>query len=143
MANKEKFTKKALIAAINNSFGVKSRIVARLGCARNTLDNYLRRYPDLETLMKDEAEKILDVAEEGLHDLAMFGDLNAIRFLLERKGRHRGWGPRTEITGADGKPVLEIPPDLAMLMAQLKINGTDIIRTLTDELKKAAMGAAS
>lgn len=141
MANKQKFTKKALIKAIENSFGVKSRIVARLGCARNTLDNYLKRYPELNLLMADEAERILDVAEEGLHDLAMFGDLNAIRFLLERKGRHRGWGPRTEITGADGKPVLEIPPELALLMAQLKINGADIIRSVTEELK-AAVGAA-
>jgi hypothetical protein len=30
----------------------------------------------------------------------------AVRFYLESKGRHRGWGHRIEITGADGEPLL-------------------------------------
>lgn len=142
MANKRKFTKKTIIKAIENSFGVKLRIAARLGCARNTLDNYLKLYPELNQLIADESERVLDIAEEGLYDLMAFGDFNAIRLVLERKGRNRGWGPRTEVTGADGKPVLEIPPELALLMARLGISGADILRNLETELK-AAMSAAS
>lgn len=128
--------------AIYAGCGIKTDIARRLKVVRQTLDNYLAEWPELLDDLKLAKECLLDEAESALAKRVKKGDTRAIIFTLETIGRERGYQKRTEITGANGRPVLEIPPELALLMAKLGVNGSDIIRSLETELK-AASGAAS
>lgn len=140
-AKTTKVAKSTVIKAIEFGRGIKIEIAKKLKVSRQTLDNYLKRWPDLVPLMAQARETIVDHAEIGLEKLIKKGDVRAIIFALETLGRDRGYQKRTEITGANGRPVLELSPELALLMSKLGINGSDIIRTLETELKAAA-GAA-
>jgi hypothetical protein len=142
MAAQVKVSKKKVDAAIFEGRGIKTEIAKKLKISRQTLDNYLKRWPDLVPKLADARETIIDSAEIGLEKLIKRGDVRAIIFTLETIGRNRGYQKRTEITGADGRPVIELSPELALLMAKLGISGADVVRSLETELKVAA-GAAS
>jgi len=66
-----------------------------------------RAEKDSERLM-DVREQNIDVAEEGLFSLMRSKSeriqLNSIQFYLNRKGKHRGYVERQEITGVEGMP---------------------------------------
>jgi len=126
MAN-ARTTKTAVIAAIKGSRGVKSAIALRLGCARNTLYNYLERWPDLKTLLDDESEALVDNAEIMLAVAVAAGDIRAITFTLATKGKTRGYSQRTEITGADGGALI-IAPDVLSAMTRLGLETSDVVR---------------
>lgn len=120
-------TKATVAAAIKGSRGVKSVIAARLGCARNTVYNYLDRWPDLQTLLDDESEALVDTAEVMLASAVASGDIRAITFTLATKGKARGYSQRTEITGADGG-ALVIAPDVLAAMGRLGLETSDVVR---------------
>jgi len=124
---KARTTKTAEIAAIKGSRGVKSAIALRLGCARNTLYNYLERWPDLKTLLDDESEALVDNAEIMLAVAVAAGDIRAITFTLATKGKTRGYSQRTEITGADGGALI-IAPDVLSAMTRLGLETSDVVR---------------
>jgi hypothetical protein len=137
-----KVKKSDVAKAIALGRGIKTEIAKKLKVSRQTLDNYLKRWPDLVPKLAEAREVIIDFAEIGLEKLIKKGDVRAIIFTLETIGRDRGYQKRTEITGANGRPVLELSPELALLMAKLGISGSDVVRSLEHELKVAA-GAAS
>ena len=123
--------------AIYACYGIKTDIARRLKVVRQTLDNYLTEWPELLHDLKQAKEGLLDEAETALAKRVKKGDTRAIIFALETLGRDRGYQKRTEITGANGRPVLELSPELSMLMAEIGVSGSDIIRTLTEELRAA------
>lgn len=81
-----------ILAKVPGTFGNMSVLAKRLGCGRNTLYEYCRRFPSIRAAMEEEREKLIDMAEGKLATLVNDGDFNAIRFVLERQGRARGWG---------------------------------------------------
>lgn len=141
---KPRVTKATVAAAIKGSRGVKSVIAKRLDCARNTVYNYLERWPDLKTLLDDESEMLVDAAEIKLFDLIVDGDVRAITFALATKGKNRGYSQRTEITGADGGAIV-IAPDVLSTLAQLGLDTSDVAREFEAliRLKAAQMQKAS
>ncbi len=98
--NKEKFRD-----AILTYRGIKSDIARSLGCARQTVENYLVRWPDLEADLLEERDKIIDLAESKLIAAIEGGEVKAIIFALETLGKKRGYVKRIENTGNDGGPL--------------------------------------
>lgn len=141
---KTRVTKATFAAAIRGSRGVKSVIATRLGCARNTVYNYLERWPDMKTLLDDESEMLVDLAEVQLFNLIAEKDVRAITFALATKGKNRGYSQRTEITGADGGAIV-IAPDVLSTLAQLGLDTGDVAREFEAliRLKAAQMQKAS
>lgn len=137
-----KVKKSDLKRAIEAGCGIKKEIATKLNISRQTLDNYFKRWPDLVPMFESSRESLIDDAEAGLSKAIKEGSVPAIIFTLKTLGAKRGYQERTEITGANGRPILELSPELAFLMSKLGISGSDIIRSLTEELK-AAVGAAS
>ena len=86
-------TKTSVLAAIDGSSGNLSYVARRLGVARPTVYVYLARWPECAEALEAEREKLLDVAEATLYDIAIKDrHVKALLFLLERRGRARGWG---------------------------------------------------
>lgn len=87
--------------AMENSGGNKSRIAERLGCSRQAVYDYLAKNPQLIAEVEDEAEKIIDVAEDNITTaIIVHHDLKASKWILlnSKRGRARGYGkgPITE-----------------------------------------------
>jgi len=117
MAGKPKYTQMELRKAIEGSFGIKATVVRRLGCAPQTLDNYLARRPELRALLAAESDSIIDTAESKLVEALHEGDWRAVQFTLETKGKGRGWVKRSEVTGANGTPLGLSAETMALLQS--------------------------
>jgi hypothetical protein len=102
---KTKRTKEQVLKAIAGSKGIKTHIASRLDVGRETLDTYLRRWPECQSAYEVEVEVILDQAEAKLYQLAIVeGAERSLHFLLERKGRSRGYGKRQELAHTADQP---------------------------------------
>ena len=92
----EKITKKKVIAAIEDSAGIMSVIAKRAGCCGWTISRKLKKYPELIELIKNEKDKILDLAETQIIKKIKGGDNTMIIFYLKTKGKERGYVERVE-----------------------------------------------
>ena len=92
-----KFTPGEVIAAVNGSGGLYTGIAANLEestgrkCSWDTVSNYVKNNPDIQAAVEIEREATLDMAEGNLLNLVSVGDLPAIMYFLNCKGRHRGY----------------------------------------------------
>lgn len=105
MPRKIKRSKAEVLAAIPGSGGIVSKIAKRLGIGRRTLFEYRQRWPEVEEAITDATEAGLDFAETQLMNLIESGDIKAIMYYLDNKGRGRGWGSQQQISLQATAPV--------------------------------------
>lgn len=114
---KAQFTAQDFIDAIPGTGGVISAIARRMGCAWRTAQKYIKEYPTVAQAYADECERMLDLAESVIYqnvriaselqrDGKLQVDSSDAKWLLARKGRERGYGDRTEVTGDGGGPLV-------------------------------------
>lgn len=72
---------------------------------------------DIYKAQEEGSENILDVAEHGLFRSVHENDLKAIMYILNNKGRSRGYVPRIEATGKEGVPL--IPANLGEIAKEI------------------------
>lgn len=110
-----------VIAAIQSSQGLIAGAARRLGVPRRTLQGWIAARPDLQAEVSDQRETLLDRLEGVAFNRAIEEqDGEMTRYLLRTVGRARGYGDRTEITGADGGPIeVDIGAVLADRLARL------------------------
>lgn len=65
-----------------------------LGISRQALHHRINTQPDLQNFIIDIGVQILDTAESQMAKKVRKGDGTTIRWLLDRKGRDRGYGPQ-------------------------------------------------
>ena len=115
MADNEKYTLADILAAIRGSAGIKATIMRKLGCSRNTVDNYLRRYATAQQAYEDELEALGDAAESlVVSDIVSNRNVDTAKWYLTKKHRARGYGDKTEIehSGEVITKVIEGPRDV-------------------------------
>lgn len=78
--------------ALLKNKGIISYAAQELGMSRDTLDNRIRRNPELKETCKQAREIIIDEAEKGLFNKIASEEWGAIEFVLRRLGRIRGYG---------------------------------------------------
>lgn len=76
-------------------------MAAKMNCCKRTLSNHIKETPWLAELLQQRDENILETAEYQAYRLADAGNPSMIMFILERKGKHRGWGVQDEGEGGD------------------------------------------
>jgi hypothetical protein len=104
-----------VLQAIKGSGGIKMTIARRLGITRPTLDKYIGQWKSAAVALQEEEENGLDVAESVIKgniqaaaklqqqtNYAIIVDSGDAKWYLSRKGRHRGYVERQEVTGAAG-----------------------------------------
>jgi hypothetical protein len=102
MANKQRYTAGEVIEAVQRARGLLFVAAQRLGCTRQTVENYVKRYATVAQAVEEERQKTIDIAEGKLFEKLQTGESWAIQFILKTLGKDRGYTERTEITGAEG-----------------------------------------
>ncbi len=102
---RETYSVNAIAEALRASAGIYSAAAAKIGCAPNTVRNYVLRHPELQEVVDEVRENTLDLAESQLLKALGDGNLTAVIFFLKCRGKQRGYVERAELTGANGGPI--------------------------------------
>jgi len=98
-----KLTKTKVAKAILHSAGIISTIAQKCDVDWSTVNNFIKKSPDLQKLLQAEKEGILDLAETQLIKELKLGSAWALKFYLATIGKKRGYVKRSEVTGEDGE----------------------------------------
>lgn len=125
MANKDRYTIKQVCEALRGTRGIKSVAAERLGCSWDTVHSYINRYPTVARVFREEREAIVDTAEAKLLQKLREDADWAIKYVLDRLGRDRGYGEtlRQELLGKGGNPIEIALKEAAKLRAEELRNG--------------------
>lgn len=91
-------------------------MATKMNCCKRVLSKHIKETPWLAELLQQRDENILETAEYQAYRLADAGNPSMIMFILERKGKHRGWGVQDEEmeSGDDGGILMGLIPDEAI-----------------------------
>lgn len=92
-----KVTKKKFREAVKGTGGIMISIAKNLGVSRVTVYDFCNKNPDMMKLRRDEEEKIIDIAENSLFSQARKQEQWAVKYLLQTKGKRRGYVEKSEI----------------------------------------------
>jgi len=95
-----KITEKTFKEALKNSGGNQTRIAEKLDKGRSAVANFLKKRPKMRELLDNEAEFVIDIAEDNLDtDIVLHKDTDASKWKLlnSKRGRARGYGQKTEV----------------------------------------------
>ncbi len=142
---KEKFQ-----AAIEGSNGIIQVVADNAGVNRGTVENALKRWPELSVMLKDAREGLVDRAESVIVQTLENVDepqlqFQAGKYVAGTLGKGRGWTTRTELTGPDGEALFLIPADVQIALTVLKLDVDavlgqfyDMVRTRAAQLEESS-----
>ena len=137
-----RFTKEQVELALHESRGVKASAAARLGCSRQTVDNYLEKWPELAETMDAARAGLIDQAVSALvNDITnreSDGHQRAYMFALRTLGKDEGFSERTEVTGADGEALFDLPPDVVKLIKTMGLDMSEVTKHLAGMVRAMA-----
>lgn len=93
----KKVVKDKFIEALKKSGGVLKPACEALHISRQTILDWRKEDPDFDRACAEACELFLDEAESRLYAAVRRGNLKAIKFYLERKGRSRGYDLHQDI----------------------------------------------
>ena len=107
------YTEQEIAFAIIDCGGYISAIAKTLGCKIESIRNAINSNTELKELVYEQREELLDNAERGLVKAVNAGKLEAIKFVLSRLGRNRGYGQKLEVenTGETSSRIVVYLPD--------------------------------
>lgn len=105
--------------ALDDAKGVVQVAAAALLVHRSTLHGFIRDREDVQKWLHEVREASIDRAEGKMWEAIEKGDGQMVRFYLETQARDRGYGRRSELTGAGGGPVQIIGSTAAAFEAAL------------------------
>jgi hypothetical protein len=86
------------LAAVARSFGV----------TRQAVHQFVKNHPTLAEVATECRESMKDHAESSLQRALLAGEAWAVCFYLKCQAKDRGYVERTEHTGADGEPLIQV-----------------------------------
>jgi hypothetical protein len=121
------FTTDQVIEAIRKCRGMLSPAAQLLGCGRDTVWGYVKRYPEVAACVQESREAMKDAAELSLAKKVIDGESWAVCFFLKCQAKERGYVERVEHTGANGDPMRMVVDAgesvLSRLLPELAIRG--------------------
>ena len=120
-----KVTTDQIRAALNAAAGNISYAARQLGVNRSTLHRRIAKSAELQTLVEDQREDLVDIAESALRKAVLEGEGWAVIWTLKASpaAKKRGWSERQEITGADGRDVLDLQAVVAIFQGIERVGG--------------------
>ena len=83
--NSRNFKESQILEAIKNSGGIKLETARKLNCSRDTLNSYLKKYPNCMKAIETERENVIDIAEATLIKRIKEGSDTLLIFFLKTK----------------------------------------------------------
>ena len=111
-ANDQRYSPGKVAEALTLAAGIKAEAARRLGCTRNTVNAYIKRYPEVEEAWYEARETVLDLAQSKLQAAVERGEWEAVRYTLSTLGKDRGFTTRftpapVQAAGGGGMPSYE------------------------------------
>jgi hypothetical protein len=131
-----RFSVEQVAKALRAANGVMRQAARRLGCHRDTVENYVARHESLRKLRRELIEENTDTAENGLLRAVKREEPWAIRFWLVTQGRARGYARDVNINTL----VQVNAPDMAPMSDPQRL--ADVVQILA-ESGVGALGAGS
>ena len=103
MASTERFTCDQVVRAIQQARGNITQAARALGCAPQTVRNYVNRHPSVRAALEAQRQALIYQATSVLWDRLEAGDLGAAKFVLSCIG---GWAERRALAGDATAPVV-------------------------------------
>jgi predicted transcriptional regulator len=132
--DKPQFPKEKFIEAIRLSMGVKSSVAAIVGCSRQTVDNALERWPELVEQLATARAVLIGMAAgalvDDIQDKTSPGHQRAYMYTLKTQAKDEGFVERSEVTGADGAALLDVPADVLQQIKDAGLNVAEVLRNL-------------
>lgn len=94
--SQQRYTAEEVAEAIELSKGLVSVAARRLGCSRETVRLYAKRYVSVQRAIADAREDVKDLGEARLFQAIDRGEAWAVCFFLKTQGRDRGYVERIE-----------------------------------------------
>jgi len=98
---KPRHAAKEIAKACEGSNGVVAVVAKKLSVSRDTVDRAAAKYPEVRAALNEARETAIDVIEGTVFARAISGDMRAAVFVLESKGRKRGWGKEPETSATE------------------------------------------
>jgi hypothetical protein len=98
-----------LVAKIEEAHGNISAVARAYKRSRTSVYRWIQSTPTALQALRDQRETVVDAAESVLFKRAIQDqELSALFYILNNmaEAKERGWSPRTEHTGADGKELV-------------------------------------
>lgn len=97
-----------VVEALHKNAGNVAQAAAALGLERTALHRRISKSPVLQEAKRDGGEMVKDMAESVLFWHLREKNLTAAMFVLNNHpaAKAAGWGPRTEVTGAEGGEIV-------------------------------------
>lgn len=118
---------KRLREVIEQTGGVISEVARTFDVSRQTVYNWLEKYPELLPLVIEAREYMVQMAERNVYKAVLDKDLEMSKFVLERLGKTKGWAKNVELTGRDGEP-LNLSPEVVQMLAAMGVEVSDAVR---------------
>ena len=91
--------------ALKQAKGMTTVCARIMHCDLKTVENYVKEYPQLAEIKRQEHESVLDTGELALLRAVQNGEAWAVCFLLKTQGKGRGYIERAEMSGPNGGAV--------------------------------------
>lgn len=106
MGDRPHWTAAQMAHAIRTSRGILAAAARSLGCERETVVNYCKRYPTVQAAYDEQREVLVDIAESQLIKQVDAGTEWGVKWVLATLGKDRGYVTRQENTGKDGAAIV-------------------------------------
>lgn len=98
----------AVAAALREAGGNVAEAARMLRLTRRAVCYRVADSEELRTIVEDARESTVDHAERSLAQAVQRGEPWAVCFTLKTLGKSRGYVERSEVTGANGAPVIQV-----------------------------------
>jgi predicted transcriptional regulator len=95
-----------LISKIEKAKGNIAMVARGLGVSRAAVYNWVSESAGCRQALEDARETMVDDAESILYKKVLEGSTPELLFFLKTQGKRRGYVERSEVTGADGGPLV-------------------------------------
>ncbi len=102
---KRENTAQVIIEAVKSSSGLLTLAAKKSGYTYMTVRRYVKDFPTVAKAVEEAKEAILDFTEGKLYENIKKNDTASIIFYLKTQGKLRGFVERSELTGAEGRPI--------------------------------------
>ncbi len=87
--------------------GNTAAVARKFGVTRQAVQQFIGRHQKLKQVAIDAKETMKDDVESSLYAAALAGEPWAVCVFLKTQAKDRGYGERSEVTGAEGEPLLD------------------------------------
>jgi transposase-like protein len=118
--------------------GVVQQVAEAFNVSRQTVYTWINLW-GLHNVLDETRQSMFTMAEDNILNAVVAGDLDMSKFVLTHMPvkSSRRWSNRTEVTGADGAPLM-LSDDVLKILAAQNLNPSDVVREFERMIREQA-----